>query len=134
MAQTLLRPMADERYIATEIETRYAPELNDRFIRITRADGSVVYSSRIPADRSFNPARVPYPKAKIVRPEIREESPRDEAKMLIAAVPFSNGQASYLVEAGTSLSGAIRVMDALLWTLAAGLLTIMGLTILGAGS
>ena len=132
IAQMLVPPMAgDEHSIANEIETRYAPELNDRFIRITRTDGSVLYCSRIPADRSFTPANVPYPIAKIVKPEIREESPRGEAKMLIAAVPFSNDQASYLVEAGTSLASAIRVTTALLWTLAAGLLAIMSLTILG---
>lgn len=132
IAQTLLRPaVGDERYVASEIETRYAPELNDRFIRITRGDGSMVYCSRIPADRSFTPANVPYPRAKTLKAEVREESLHNEAKMLIAAVPYSNGQASYLIEAGTSLAEAARVMSALLWTLAAGLLVIITLTVLG---
>jgi len=133
IGRTLLRGgPADESYIANEIETRYAPELNDRFIRITRADGSVLYCSRNPADRSFTPANVPYPKAKTLKSELREESPSDEAKMLIAAVPYSSDQGGgYLVEAGTSLAGANRVMEALLWTLAAGLFSLLVLTVIG---
>ena len=64
IAQTLLGPgEIDERYVATEIELRYAPEVNDRFIRITRPDGTVLYCSRNPADRSFTPSNVPQPPA-----------------------------------------------------------------------
>ncbi len=54
IAQTLLGPgEIDEGNAATEIELRYAPELNDRFIRITRSDGKVLYYSRNLADSSF---------------------------------------------------------------------------------
>lgn len=132
IAQTLLRNKpVDGSYVSSEIETRYAPESNDRFIRITRGDGSVLYRSRIPADRSFTPANVPYPKAQIGNSDIREEALPNEAKMVIAAVRYRDTQGSYLVEVGTSLAGADRVMSALLWTLAAGLLAIMSLTVLG---
>ena len=37
----------------------YEPEINDRFIRITRADGTVIYASGPPDDGSFDPAEVP---------------------------------------------------------------------------
>jgi len=132
ISRSLLRGVpVDESYVAKEIEIRYAPELNDRFIRITRADGSALYCSRNPADRSFTPGNVPYLKAKTLKPGLREEAPSDEAKMLIAAVPYSNDQGSYLVEAGTSLAGANRVMEALLWTLTAGLLSLLVLTVIG---
>jgi heavy metal sensor kinase len=135
IAQTLLGSgQIDESYVANEIEIRYAPELNDRFIRITRADGTVLYCSRTPADRSFTPSNVPHPLARTVRQAVREEPLRGEAKMLIAAVPHSTQGGDYLVEAGTSLAGADRVMSALLSTLAAGLLVIMTLTILGGWS
>ena len=132
IAQRLLqnRPV-DEGYVSNEIETRYAPESNDRFIRITRGDGSVIYCSRIPADRSFTPANVPYPRAQTGNSDIREEALPNEAKMVIAAVRHPDMQGSYLVEVGTSLAGADRVINALLWTLAAGLLVIMSLTVLG---
>jgi hypothetical protein len=76
----------DEGYVSREIETRYAPESNDRFIRITRGDGSVLYCSRIPADRSFTPANVRYPKAQTGASDVREESLSNEAKMVIASV------------------------------------------------
>ena len=132
IAQTLLREKPiDESYISNEIETRYAPESNDRFIRITRGDGSVLYCSHIPTDRSFTPANVPYPKAQTGTSDIREEELPNEAKMVIAALRYPAMPGGYLVEVGTSLAGADRVMSALLWTLAAGLLTIMSLTVLG---
>jgi heavy metal sensor kinase len=132
IAQTMLHDSPiDESYISNEIETRYAPESNDRFIRITRGDGSVLYCSHIPADRSFTPANVPYPKAQTGNSDIREEALPNEAKMVIAAIRYPVIQGSYLVEVGTSLAGADRVISALLWTLAAGLLAIMSLTVLG---
>ena len=38
------------------LKTSYAPEQNDRFIRILRPDGSTLYVSGEPTDRSFRPA------------------------------------------------------------------------------
>ncbi len=40
-------------------KTGMQPEINDRFIRITRADGTLVYISGAPTDGSFDPAEVP---------------------------------------------------------------------------
>ena len=34
-----------EARVGEEIEARYAPDLNDRFVRVTRSDGSVLYLS-----------------------------------------------------------------------------------------
>ncbi len=82
IAQTLLASgQIDESYVANEIETRYAPESNDRFIRITRADGTVLYCSRTPADRSFTPSNVPHPLARtahagVARGAVCEVKPR----------------------------------------------------------
>jgi hypothetical protein len=47
--------------MAREVEELYAPEANERFIRITRGDGHVVYASGPPHDGSFDPATVPAP-------------------------------------------------------------------------
>ena len=132
IAQMLLeqKPI-DEGYVSRDIETRYAPESNDRFIRITRRDGWVLYRSRVPADRSFTPANVGYPKEQTGASDVREEALPNEANMVIASVRQTDVHGGYLIEVGTSLVGANRVMNALLWTLAAGLLTIMSLTVLG---
>jgi len=43
------------------IKTSYAPENNDRFIRILRPDGSLLYVSGEPTDKAFDPAAVPLP-------------------------------------------------------------------------
>ena len=48
-----------ESYVASQTKDWYAPEINDRFIRITRADGTLVYVSDAPKDGSFDPAEVP---------------------------------------------------------------------------
>jgi signal transduction histidine kinase len=40
------------------VKTSYAPEHNDRFIRIRRPDGSPLYISGEPGDHSFHPANV----------------------------------------------------------------------------
>src|SRR5271169_550158 len=46
-------------YVAAEIRDLYEPEVNDRFIRVTRANGVVVYVSGIPGDQSFDPTHLP---------------------------------------------------------------------------
>jgi hypothetical protein len=45
IAGTLLTnaPQTGEDFVVREIESLYAPELGDRFIRVTRANGSVLY-------------------------------------------------------------------------------------------
>src|SRR5580658_5712771 len=61
IADTLLTHVnqTGDAYVANEIKTLYAPEINDRFIRITRPDGSVLYLSGAPNDQSFDPKQVP---------------------------------------------------------------------------
>ena len=48
-----------EGFVARQVQDLYSPEANDRFIRISRYDGSVVYVSGNPHDGSFVPAQVP---------------------------------------------------------------------------
>src|SRR2546423_11304544 len=45
--------------IPSLLKQRFAPQLSGRFIRVLAADGSVVYTSGVPADGSFDPANVP---------------------------------------------------------------------------
>src|SRR5262249_48194750 len=45
--------------LAAQVEDFYSPEANGRFIRITRADGKVVYVSGAPKDGGFDPSQVP---------------------------------------------------------------------------
>ena len=45
--------------LGAAIEDLYSPEANDRFIRVSRADGTPVYVSGAPKDARFDPAQVP---------------------------------------------------------------------------
>jgi signal transduction histidine kinase len=44
--------------LAHEIETRLAPEINSRYVRITRLPDTLIYQSGPPANGSFDPARI----------------------------------------------------------------------------
>ncbi len=61
IADSLLAAIATtgEGVIARQVQDLYSPEANDRFIRISRNDGGVVYVSGNPHDASFVPAQVP---------------------------------------------------------------------------
>lgn len=45
--------------LAQKIEEIYSPEENDRFIRISKTDGTVLYASGLPREKTFDPARIP---------------------------------------------------------------------------
>ncbi len=51
-------PEAANGTIDREINTRVAPEFNNRFVRVTRLPATVIYRSGMPADRSFDPSAV----------------------------------------------------------------------------
>ena len=48
-----------DQYVITEINESYDPEVNGRFIRVTRQDGSVLYQSNSPRDGSFDVSQIP---------------------------------------------------------------------------
>ena len=45
----------------TEIKNHFAPEADNGFLRISRPDGTVLFVSGLPPNRSFEPTRVPLP-------------------------------------------------------------------------
>ena len=47
-----------EPYVVSQIKDWYAPESTARFIRVTRADGTLVYVSGTPNDGAFDPAEI----------------------------------------------------------------------------
>lgn len=134
IGQTLLKnaTSSGEAYTASEIEARYAPESNDKFIRIIRGDGSVLYHSGEPNDHSFVAAEIPNPRQSISHPIIRQEKVPNHESILIATVPYHSPQDDFLIEVGASVASSNRVANALLWTLAAGQLVVAALAIAGA--
>jgi len=100
--------------IATAINTRVAPEFNNRFVRITRLPATVVYRSGRPADRSFDPAAIarlagPWPARSASRRVATSDGP-----VMISATPIATRSGRYLVELGTSIEPMDSVLHRLL--------------------
>jgi heavy metal sensor kinase len=119
-------------YVAEEIEKFYAPEINDRFIRITRVNSGVLYLSGAPNDQSFDPKQVP-----VVAPAEKDEfsqtfqSPGKKT-LLVAGLHFEAPDgAAYLVEVGTLLDPVETMLNHLLLQLVFGLPCVVVITTAG---
>jgi len=114
--------LAGEPAVIGQIKDWYAPESNDRFIRIRRADGALVYISDAPKDGTFDPAEVA-----LLPPPPETESWRTQKLsrghwLLIASLHFqSAGNPDYFVEFGALLDPAESMLNHLFLQLALGL-------------
>lgn len=124
-------PAKGERYVAAEIEARYAPALNEKFVRVTNAQGKVIYLSEAPNDRTFTPEEIPPFAGERSPPATQEWALKGYAPILISRLPATVGGSDYLVEVGTSLSGSRRILQALLLALALGVPIVLGVAVLG---
>lgn len=110
-----LPPNPSGREIEREIATRIAPEINNRFVRITQG-ARLLYRSGVPGDHSFDPAAVPpgdglRPAGTASIVEI------GGSRMMVLAAPAETPSGRYLVELGVSaapIEAAIEHMLALL--------------------
>ncbi len=108
--------------LISQIKAWYAPESNDRFIRLARADGALVYRSDTPKDGSFNPAEVPV----LPRPQqtdfVRKQKLYSGHTLLIAGLNFpSAGNPEYFIEFGALLDPVESMLNHLFLQLALGL-------------
>src|SRR5271170_7127408 len=107
IADTLLANMnqAGEAAVTKEINSLYAPEINDRFIRVSREDGSVLYASNPPTDQSFDPAGLPPLSAPSLKESVRKQKLADNKTLLIAAlVSPAASTTRYVVEVGAPMA------------------------------
>jgi len=125
--------------IGRQIKAVYSPELVNRFIRITRQDGSILYRSGPPDDQSFAPSQVPFANGqrnasafRYIRASAggtaslpafnRTEKMSDGHSLLIAAVPTQTTSGQWcLVEVGISADLIERFGRHLLLLLATGI-------------
>jgi heavy metal sensor kinase len=117
IADTLLANIGKtgEAYVVKEINAWFAPETNDRFIRITRGDSSVLYLSQLPKDLSFDASQVPQVRKPIAESSWRLEVPTQSKGLLIATVPYQTAAGEhYLVEVGASLAPVEAVLHRLI--------------------
>ena len=111
-----------EPYVASQTKDWYEPEINDRFIRITRGDGTLVYGSEAPKDGSFDPAEVPIFPPLPQTESYRKLSLSGGKTLLVAALNFkSSGNPDYTVEFGELLDPVETMLDHLFLQLAWGL-------------
>ncbi|HEY2341701.1 MAG TPA: ATP-binding protein [Chthoniobacteraceae bacterium] len=122
-------PKAGEPPVAAEIEARFAPGRNDKLVRVTRADGVVVYLSGAPTDHSFDPSAVPVFHGGGAMQTRRESAA--ESDLLVSSEIVKLPATSYTVEVGASLAPSARVLHALLLTLLGGLPVLAALAVLG---
>jgi heavy metal sensor kinase len=104
IAQLVREEAARPGKMGEQVEVRYAPSLNDRFVRITQRDGATLYLSSVPKSQSFDPATVPPP----VWPELAETSHQISLvggrKMLLTAHRLQMpDRSSFLIETGAPM-------------------------------
>ena len=113
--------------LAAEVESLYSPESNDRFIRITRADGHVVYASGAPREARFDPREVPASSSGSAR---KLELPGG-ALLVAAREAVASDGVRYRVEVGTSAAPSEALLRRLLAILAVGLPLAVGVAVAG---
>jgi len=114
-----------------QLKSLYAPEVNDRFIRVTRTDGRVIYVSGAPNDKTFDPSTVLPAPVNAGKPAIYEHQGAGEEKLLIASVPGVSGKQRYIVEVGASEESRNRVLEHYILTLVFGLAVVVAIAISG---
>jgi heavy metal sensor kinase len=125
IGETLLRPMGatGEPFVAAEIEARFSPEADDRFIRVVRPDGTILYVSGPPMNESFDPRTVPLPPkipGAMTKPTYGVAPLPNKASLLVLAVPYRAAGGVYLIEAGSSTAYSDQVLRGLVEMLAWG--------------
>jgi heavy metal sensor kinase len=106
--------------VTRELEELYSPVVNDRFIRITRSGGDVLYVSGPPRDGTFAPADVPTlgGAAPFDRQGVSERKVAlPSGSLLISAVASRH----YVVEVGVSTARTEETLQQVLSLLAFGL-------------
>ena len=112
-------------YVATEIQARYAPELNERVMRITDANGQIVYASKNAG--GLRPA-----KALPGEKEVYCDDMADGARFRIVSLPYQlqDGR-RFDVIVGAPRAPITSALRGLMLMLALGFLGLLGLAIAG---
>ena len=117
-------------YVVDEIKEHFAPEINGRFIRVTRADGGVLYVSGLPKDGSFDPSSIPVQTNPPGQEFAREERLPGGSELVIHALSYSSRDGSrFLIEAGASDEQVDRVLRGLAIALLLGLPLVVAVAI-----
>jgi len=118
-------------------ESWFANEMNEdfdsnrMFLRVTRADGSVLYQSGVPSDKSFDPASVPL-SHRAVQASSADRALPDGRRMVIEAIPLSTSDGrKFVVETGALYQPIEHTLHGLVISLALGLPFIVACSVAG---
>ena len=119
--------------VGGEIDARYAPDVNDRFVRISQRDGVLLYLSSAPKSQAFDPTTVPPPKWPGDTEAAREVPLLGGRAMMLTAHSLQTpGGATYLVETGAPMDDVQAELRKWLYFLCA-MLPIVAVIALGGG-
>lgn len=120
-----------ESFVTGEIN-EMSPEISGRFIRVTRADGSILYQSPTPINQNFVPSKIPTLRNWGPHPFSLTNSTAGVHTVLIEAVPFVAPEGnSFLIEVGVSTREIHSTLHGLVMTLGLGVPLIIAVAALG---
>lgn len=134
MAETLLANVdkTGEAPVVEEINSWVTPEVNNRFVRITRGDASMLFRSRNPRDMSFEASEVPPYPGPVTNVTWQTEILPDGRGIVVAAVPCRSASGKhYLVEVGVPLKSAQVILHHFVILLVSGLAVMIVVAIAG---
>ncbi len=133
ISDTLLKGIShsDESALATSVEDLYAPEANDRFIRITRGDGTVLFESH--ASRNLRLAsEIPPLRRPPASPSWRAVRLPEGGSLVIGTVIHRSANGiTYAVEVGARTAPIDAALGRLLAALATGLPIAVAIAVIG---
>src|SRR5688572_4147772 len=92
--------MSGESHVIAEIEEHYAPEMNHRFVRVTRPDGSILYASGRMKEDGFDPSSLP-PLSGPFKQEDTRRARLPGGELFIYTLPFTARNGSrFVLEVG----------------------------------
>jgi heavy metal sensor kinase len=133
ISDTLLKGIShsDEHALAMSVETLYAPEANERFIRITRGDGAVLFESQPSRNPRFA-SEVPPLRRLPASPSWRTVRLPEGGSLVIGTVIHrSVNGALYAVEVGARTAPIDAALGRLLAALAIGLPIAIAFAVIG---
>jgi heavy metal sensor kinase len=118
--------------VGEEVEVRYAPAINNRFVRITQRDGAVIYLSQSPTNQGFDPAVLPPPIWPADTEAFRQVPLLGGRRMLLTAHALQlTGGDRYLVETGAPMDSVQADLKKWLLFLAAMLPVVLAIAVGG---
>jgi heavy metal sensor kinase len=120
-----------ENYVIEETAENFAPEINGRFIRITRQDGTALYQSSMPKDGLFNPALVPPPGDSWHAASYRRELVGRTTLVLYHYQYSTPAGQRFVVDVGAPFQEIARVLHGLVFILALGTPIVVALAVAG---